>query len=146
MRSVISKFSLICLLALAAPSAADDWVFSGDVGFESRYFSNDSQWQDQSGNDRYSTEVVLQGCGSTLTMLDGGSGGGAPGGYDSGQSSPEPAAESSRMLSDKRAKASSFIRGQLLQVTKDRHSVRAALRLSLKVLRFESDLCELNRL
>ena len=32
------------------------------------------------------------------------------------------------------------------EVTKERHSVRAALRLSLNVLRFESDLCELNRL
>ena len=29
-----------------------------------------SKWQDQSGNDRYSTEVVLRGFGSTLTMLD----------------------------------------------------------------------------
>lgn len=35
------------------------------------------KWQDQTGNDRYSTEVVLQGFGSTLTMLDGrGEGGG----------------------------------------------------------------------
>lgn len=32
------------------------------------------KWQDQSGNDRYSTEVVLQGFNSTLTMLDGPSG------------------------------------------------------------------------
>jgi single-strand DNA-binding protein len=47
------------------------------------------KWQDQSGQDRYSTEVVLQGFGSTLTMLDakrdgdGGSsgGGGSGGGY-----------------------------------------------------------------
>lgn len=29
------------------------------------------KWQDQSGNDRYSTEVVLQGFNSTLVMLDG---------------------------------------------------------------------------
>lgn len=29
------------------------------------------KWQDQSGADRYSTEVVLQGFNSTLTMLDG---------------------------------------------------------------------------
>ena len=29
---------------------------------------------------------------------------------------------------------------------RERHSVRAASRISLKVLRFESDLCELNRL
>ncbi len=61
------------------------------------------KWQDQSGNDRYSTEVVLQGFGSTLKMLDGrgdsGGGGGAPGGYDSGYSSPEPAAESSSLPS-----------------------------------------------
>ena len=28
------------------------------------------KWQDQSGNDRYSTEVVLQGFGSNLVMLD----------------------------------------------------------------------------
>lgn len=28
------------------------------------------KWEDQSGNERYSTEVVLQGFNSTLTMLD----------------------------------------------------------------------------
>jgi len=38
------------------------------------------KWQDQSGNDRYSTEVVLQGYGGTLTMLDGRDGGGSGGG------------------------------------------------------------------
>ncbi len=44
------------------------------------------KWQDQSGNDRYSTEVVLQGFGGTLVMLDGRSGGGGGGGdYGSGQ-------------------------------------------------------------
>ena len=32
------------------------------------------KWQDQSGNDRYTTEVVLQGFGATLTMLDGSGG------------------------------------------------------------------------
>ena len=36
------------------------------------------KWQDQQGQDRYSTEVVLQGFNGTLTMLDGraGAGGG----------------------------------------------------------------------
>ena len=29
------------------------------------------KWQDQSGNDRYSTEIVLQGQGAQLVMLDG---------------------------------------------------------------------------
>lgn len=32
------------------------------------------KWQDQSGSDRYSTEVVLQGFGSSLQMLDSQSG------------------------------------------------------------------------
>lgn len=49
------------------------------------------KWQDQSGADKYSTEVVLQGFGGTLTMLDGNgggsdSGGQSGGGYDSGAS------------------------------------------------------------
>ena len=34
------------------------------------------KWQDQNGNDKYTTEIVLQGFNSTLTMLDGRSGGG----------------------------------------------------------------------
>ena len=34
------------------------------------------KWTDQSGVEKYSTEVVLQGFNSTLTMLDGRSGGG----------------------------------------------------------------------
>ena len=38
------------------------------------------KWQDQQGNDRYSTEVVLRGFDGTLTMLDGRSGGGGQGG------------------------------------------------------------------
>jgi len=43
------------------------------------------KWQDQSGQDRYSTEVVLQGFNGTLTMLDGrGEGGGGGGGMSSG--------------------------------------------------------------
>jgi single-strand DNA-binding protein len=43
------------------------------------------KWQDKDGNERYSTEVVLQGFNSTLTMLDGrGEGGGRSqgGGYE----------------------------------------------------------------
>ncbi|KPF90362.1 single-stranded DNA-binding protein [Rhodopseudomonas sp. AAP120] len=40
------------------------------------------KWTDQSGAERYSTEVVLQNFNSVLTMLDGRSGGGG-GGYGS---------------------------------------------------------------
>lgn len=41
------------------------------------------KWQDQNGNDRYTTEVVLRGPNSVMTMLDGapGGGGGGGGGY-----------------------------------------------------------------
>ncbi|MHA7821102.1 MAG: single-stranded DNA-binding protein [Erythrobacter sp.] len=44
------------------------------------------KWQDQNGQDRYSTEVVLRGFNGTLTMLDGagGGGGGRSGGGGSG--------------------------------------------------------------
>jgi len=43
------------------------------------------KWQDQQGQDRYSTEVVLQGFSSQLTMLDrAGGGGGGFGSDDSG--------------------------------------------------------------
>ncbi len=66
------------------------------------------KWQDQSGQDRYSTEVVLQGFNGNLTMLDGRSEGGGGsrgggenygndpgygdqgGGYDSGPSQSGP--------------------------------------------------------
>jgi single-strand DNA-binding protein len=61
------------------------------------------KWQDQSGADRYSTEVVLQGFNSTLTMLDGRGDAGAGGeaSSDFGRSSPmqggrEPARAAAR--------------------------------------------------
>lgn len=49
------------------------------------------KWEDQSGQDRYTTEVVLQGFNSTLTMLDGRQGGAgefSDTGSDFGQASP----------------------------------------------------------
>jgi single-strand DNA-binding protein len=42
------------------------------------------KWQDQSGADRYSTEVVLRQFGGTLTLLDGRGEGGSSGGSDEG--------------------------------------------------------------
>ncbi len=65
------------------------------------------KWQDQSGQDRYSTEVVLQGFNSTLTMLDGraDSSAGAGGGFgdspqDAGQSAPAQEGGFSRDMDD----------------------------------------------
>jgi single-strand DNA-binding protein len=49
------------------------------------------KWQDQNGQDRYTTEVVVQGFGGNMTMLDGrGEGGGRSGddgGFGGGSSS-----------------------------------------------------------
>jgi single-strand DNA-binding protein len=47
------------------------------------------KWQDNNGNDRYTTEVALSGPGAVLTMLDGapGGGGGQGGGFGGGRSS-----------------------------------------------------------
>ncbi len=63
----------------------------GLVGVAERYLRKGSKvyiegqlrtrkWQDQSGNDRYSTEVSVGGMGGVLTMLDGAPGGGQGGG------------------------------------------------------------------
>ena len=54
------------------------------------------KWTDQAGVEKYSTEVVLQGFNSNLTMLDGRTGAGGGGGFsdepsgDFGASSPAP--------------------------------------------------------
>ncbi|MEO1047733.1 MAG: single-stranded DNA-binding protein [Pseudomonadota bacterium] len=71
-------------------------IFSeGLVGVVERYVKKGSKvfiegqletrkWQDQNGQDRYSTEVVIRNYGGTLTMLDGRSDGGGGGGYGGG--------------------------------------------------------------
>ncbi len=62
----------------------------GLVGVAERYLRKGSKvyiegslrtrkWQDQSGNDRYTTEVSVGGIGGVLTMLDGAPGGGGGG-------------------------------------------------------------------
>lgn len=74
-------------------------VIQGDglVGIAERYLKKGSKiyiegklqtrkWQDQSGADRYSTEVVV-GVGGALTMLDGPSGGNSTGNSNQGGSS-----------------------------------------------------------
>ena len=63
----------------------------GLVGVAERYLRKGSKvyiegqlrtrkWQDQSGNDRYTTEISVGGMGGVLTMLDGAPGGGGQGG------------------------------------------------------------------
>lgn len=72
----------------------------GLVGIVERYIKKGSKvfvegqlqtrkWQDQNGQDRYSTEVVLRGFGGTLTMLDG-KRDGEGGGYSAPTPTPSP--------------------------------------------------------
>ena len=67
----------------------------GLVGVAERYLRKGSKvyiegqlrtrkWQDQSGNDRYTTEISVGGMGGVLTMLDGAQGGGGGGGSRGG--------------------------------------------------------------
>jgi single-strand DNA-binding protein len=58
------------------------------------------KWKDeQSGQDKYSTEIVIQGYNSSLTMLGGGnSGGGIQ--YDNNQSSSNAPEEASQVAND----------------------------------------------
>lgn len=73
----------------------------GLVGVAERYLKKGSRvfiqgklqtrkWQDQSGQDRYSTEIIIGGFGGILTMLDGapGAGGGNAGGQQRGGNAP----------------------------------------------------------
>lgn len=70
----------------------------GLVGVAERYLRKGSKvyiegqlrtrkWQDQSGNDRYTTEISVGGNQGVLTMLDGAPGGGQGGGGGGGQRS-----------------------------------------------------------
>ena len=67
----------------------------GLVGVAERYLRKGSKvyiegqlrtrkWQDQNGNDRYSTEVSVGGIGGVMTMLDGAPGGSGSGGGGGG--------------------------------------------------------------
>ena len=58
------------------------------------------KWKDeQSGQDKYSTEIVIQGYNSSLTMLGGGnSGGGIQ--YDNNQASSMTSEDSSQVTND----------------------------------------------
>lgn len=65
------------------------------------------KWQGQDGQDRYSTEIVLQGFNSVLTMLDGR--GGAPGGMsEETDGYSAPAVESGRRAPAKSGGGKSF--------------------------------------
>lgn len=65
---------------------AEQYLHKGSKVFISGKFTT-RKWQDQSGNDRYTTEVVVQGFGGQMVMLDSRSDGGAS---SSGSHQPGP--------------------------------------------------------
>ncbi|MDB5505914.1 MAG: Single-stranded DNA-binding protein [Devosia sp.] len=72
------------------------------------------KWEDQGGQERYSTEVVLQNFNATLTMLDGraeGEGGGYGAGASSGGFSGPPAEPRSQQQNRRPAPAANFDAG-----------------------------------
>lgn len=83
----------------------------GLVGIIEKYLSKGSKvaiegklqtrkWQDKDGNDRWSTEVVVQGFGGSLVMLSGKSDGGSSGGGYGGSRSQEDAPSGGGYSSD----------------------------------------------
>lgn len=76
-------------------------IFSeGLAGVAERYLKKGSKvyiegqlrtrkWQDQSGQDKYSTEIVIDGFNGSMQMLDGAQGGGGGGGYSGGSSNDD---------------------------------------------------------
>lgn len=88
----------------------------GLVGVAERYLRKGSKvyiegqlrtrkWQDQAGNDRYSTEVSLNGPGAVLTMLDG-----APGGQRTPDGSQGAPIHQGRSFEDELADEIPFVR------------------------------------
>ena len=80
-----TEWHTVALFSEGLVSVAEQYLKKGSkVYIEGKLQTR--KWQDQSGADRYSTEVVVQ-MGGTLTMLDGrsdGAGGGGGGDYGSG--------------------------------------------------------------
>lgn len=68
------------------------------------------KWQDRDGNDRWTTEVVLQRFRGELVMLDGrnGGGGGDRGGYDQSRNVSQSSGGGSRSASAQEGPAESF--------------------------------------
>lgn len=68
------------------------------------------KWQDQSGNDRYSTEIVLQGFDAKLTMLGSANGGNRPPAADSPDDYGRPSGGGSQRQAPQGSQAGSFSR------------------------------------
>ena len=81
-----TEWHTVAIFSEGLVSVAENYLKKGSKVFVEGQLQT-RKWQDQSGNDRYSTEIVLRGFNGTLTMLDGRQGGGGGGGgWQGGQS------------------------------------------------------------
>ena len=78
-----TEWHTVAIFSEGLVSVAENYLKKGSKVFVEGQLQT-RKWQDQSGNDRYSTEVVLRGFNGTLTMLDGRTGGAGGGGQSSG--------------------------------------------------------------
>jgi len=66
------------------------------------------KWQDQSGNDRYSTEIVVDSFNGQMQMLDSVNGSGNNGGYQNQQAQRQPAQQPQQMQPPQQSQAAGF--------------------------------------
>ena len=78
-----SEFHRVVIFSEGLCKVAEAYLHKGSKVFIRGQIKT-RKWQDQSGQDKYSTEIVLQGFDAKLTMLDGPS-------REAGASEPEPA-------------------------------------------------------
>jgi single-strand DNA-binding protein len=65
-----TEWHTVAIFSEGLVSVAEQYLKKGSKVFIEGQLQT-RKWQDQQGNDRYSTEVVLKGFNGTLTMLDG---------------------------------------------------------------------------
>jgi single-strand DNA-binding protein len=78
-----TEWHTVAIFSDGLVSVAENYLKKGSKVFIEGQLQT-RKWQDQNGQDRYSTEVVLRGYNGTLTMLDGAPGGGRSGGASGG--------------------------------------------------------------
>lgn len=76
-----TEWVTVAIFGEGLAGVAERYLRKGSKVFVSGKLST-RKWQDKDGADRWSTEVVLQGPGAILTMLDGAAGGGDRSGND----------------------------------------------------------------
>lgn len=66
-----TEWHRIAIFAQGLAKVAEQYLYKGAKVYLEGQLKT-SKWQDKDGNDRYSTDVVLQGFNAKLVMLDGG--------------------------------------------------------------------------